>query len=109
MRIVCPSCGSEMSSQDLRTRWGGGSECPNCSASLRWSPPYHMIVLWGSSPILIFLIATKGIREGLLPILAMALEWLIGSIIVAILVSLIHPPKLKLTSGRSTPPTLLGK
>jgi len=107
--VVCPSCGSGMSSQDLRARWGGGSECPNCCASLRWSPPYHMIVLWGSFPILVFFIATKGIREGLVSIMTMAVTWLIGSTVVAILVSLIHPPKLKLTSDDGAPPTLFGK
>ena len=109
MKVVCPSCGSGMSSQDLRIRWRGGSECPLCGAALRWSPPYHLIALWGSFPILVFFIATEGIPEGPLSILTMVVTWLLESIAVAVVLGLIKPPKLKLARDNSAPPTLFGK
>ena len=110
MIVACPNCGSNLSPHELKVRWGGGSECPVCCAALRWSPPYHLIVLWGSFPILVFLVLSEGIRGGIALVIAMVLTWLLQGIAISVILARIKPPKLKLADDSgSGPPSLFGR
>jgi hypothetical protein len=107
--VACPSCGSNLSPHKLKTRLRGGSECPVCNAALRWSPPYHLIVLWGSFPILVFFVVSEGIRGGIRLVIMMVLTWLLQSIAISVILAWIKPPKLKLAEDGNAPPTLFTK
>jgi len=82
--------------------WGsaGAADCPVCSASVRLSPPYPLIVLWGTFPILCFFLVSTGIREGILLPLKMIVIWFVGSLIVSVLISQVWPPQLRLSRRR---------
>src|ERR1700741_298067 len=98
MKLTCPSCGSDVSSHRLRPDFtSGGMECQNCGAGVRFSPPYVLIIGWGSFPILCVLLVTKGIRDGLLVSLEMVTLWFVGSIVISALLSQFKPPTLKLS------------
>jgi hypothetical protein len=66
--------------------------------SVRLSPPYPLIALWGTFPILCFFLVTTGIHEGFLLPLKMIVIWFVGSLIASVLISQVWPPKLKLAS-----------
>ena len=98
--LECPSCHTTLKSSMLRAEFGsrkGHVICPSCNRTLRYSPPYHMITLWGSSPIFIYFLLTRGIREGWLSSVRMLLAWFVGSIVVSAYISRIKPPILKLS------------
>ena len=99
LTFTCPKCGSSILSSELRVDWGssGAANCPVCNASVRCSPAYPLIVLWGSFPVLCFLLVRTGIRNGLVSPFRMIVIWFVGSLLVSLLISQIWPPKLKLT------------
>lgn len=110
--IQCPSCASQLDPQWLRSSWGKPNEvvCPICCLRLRYSPPYRLIVLGASLPLLAFFVATTGFREGVLVTVASVAAWIGVSMVAGGLLSYVKPPKLKLVSRRRTrPPELLGK
>jgi hypothetical protein len=110
--IECPNCASKLDARWLRKRWNSPNEvlCPMCCVRLRYSPPYRLIILGTSLPLLAFFIATTGIREGALATVSSAVTWFAGSLAASALLSYVKPPKLKLASPRSgATPELLGK
>jgi len=110
--LHCPRCKSELQPQQLKAEWGlkGGVQCPVCGASLRYSPPYPTLALWGSFPLLAFFLAKTGIHEGILVWVKAAVVWFLGSVVVSVLASYVRPPKLKLApKDDNAPPDLFGK
>jgi hypothetical protein len=99
MTLVCPRCGSTITSRQLRVEWGsgGGVVCPRCGASLRYSPPYHLILAWGSFPILCFFLATKGVLYGAFFCIKITILWFFGSIGISYVLASFLPFKLKLS------------
>jgi hypothetical protein len=69
--------------------------------------------MWGSFPILCFLLVTKGIRGGLLFSVKLVLIWFFGSMVFSALLARIKPPKLKLAppkdEDKDAPIELFGK
>jgi hypothetical protein len=85
-------------------------ECPECGVGLRYSPPFDLIILWGSFSIFCFLLVTKGIQGGLLFSVKLVLIWFFGSMVFSALLARIKPPKLKLASpDKDAPIELFGK
>ena len=115
MTFTCPNCGSRVAPNRLRVDWrsAGRMECPGCSIGLRYSPPYDLIILWGSFPFLCFLLVTKGIQGGLLFSLKLVVIWFVGSIVISGLLGQVIPPKLKLAppkdEDKDAPIELFGK
>ena len=96
----------------LRTEWGSGKGrvlCPACSKSLRLSPPYPLIILWGSFPVFLYFLLTRGIREGWFSSIKMLLAWFVGSALVSVYVSEIKPPILNPTPPDNNAPIELFK
>jgi hypothetical protein len=110
--IQCPHCASQLDPQWLRSEAAGSrsgtrlrSVCPNC-----YSPPYRLIVLGASLPLLAFFVATTGFREGVLVTVASVAAWIGVSMVAGGLLSYVKPPKLKLASRRpAAAPELLRK
>jgi hypothetical protein len=109
MSFECPNCKSNLQPQDLKNEWGCGTHCVLCGAKVRYSPPYHLIILFGSLPFLIAELAVRGIEQGLLASIIMVIIWFFGSIYLAIFISWIRPPKLKLECDEDlySPPSIL--
>jgi hypothetical protein len=110
--IQCPNCASQLDPQWLRSSWRNPNEvlCPICCLRLRYSPPYKLIMLGASLPVLAFFLATTGFREGALVAVALVAAWIGVSMAASALLSHVKPPKLKLSSRRHpAPPELLGK
>ena len=103
--FVCPKCKSRIEPEQLRTEWGsfGVVDCPSCGAALRYSPPYPLIILWGSLPILCYFLLAKGMHEGVVYCVKLALLWFVGSIAVSVLASQIRPLTLKLARDDDKP------
>jgi hypothetical protein len=70
--------------------------CPTCNTSLSFSPPYPLIILWGSFPVFLYFLLTRGIREGWFSSIKMLLAWFVGSLVASVYISQIKPPILKL-------------
>ena len=115
MTFTCPNCGSRFTPNRLRVdrESAGLMECPECGIGLRYSPPYPLIIMWGSFPILCVLLVTKGIQGGLLFSVKLVVIWFVGSIVISALLARIKPPKLKLASrkdkDKGEPIELFGK
>jgi hypothetical protein len=107
MLFECPKCSAKVTPQELRTEWGGGVTCPACSASLRYWPPYHFIVMWITLPALCWLIITRGIAQGLVFCLRLVVLWIMGWLVLSLILSWIKPPKLKLARRDGDPPIQL--
>ena len=110
--IQCPNCASQLDPQWLRSSWGKPNEvvCPICCLRLRYSPPYRLIVLGASLPLLAFFVATTGFRGGALVSVASVAAWVGVSMAASALLSYVKPPKLKLASHRPpAAPELLRK
>jgi hypothetical protein len=113
MTFTCPNCGSKVAPYRLRVDWGsaGRMECPECGIGLRYSPPYDLIILWGSFPFLCFFLVTKGIQGGLFFSAKLVLTWFFGSMLFSALLGRVRPPKLKLAcpKDKDGPIQLFGK
>jgi hypothetical protein len=110
--IQCPNCASQLDPQWLRSSWGKPNEvvCPICCLRLRYSPPYRLIMLGASLPLLAFFVATVGFREGAFVAVASVAAWIAASMAASALLSYVKPPTLKLVSRRPpAAPELLGK
>jgi prepilin signal peptidase PulO-like enzyme (type II secretory pathway) len=88
----------------LKNEWGNGIHCRKCSAEVRYSPPYPVIFLFGSAPILVAALAVRGVEEGFVASIKMVLAWFLGSICAAVFFSWIKPPKLKLANDGDEDP-----
>ena len=96
----------------LHTEWGsskGRVRCPTCNRSLRLSPPYPLIVLWGSSPVFVYYLLTRGIHDGWFSSIKMLLAWLLGSVVASVYISQIKPPVLRLSPPNDDSPIQLFK
>jgi hypothetical protein len=100
VNLKCPHCGSDLSPRELRAQWGGGSQCVICGAQVRLSPSYPLLVLWGSFPFLCIVLAREGIARGIFFSVKIVIVWFFGSILLAVLLSRIKPPKLKSMSPK---------
>lgn len=104
MTFECPSCRSTLKLRDLKNEWGNGIHCALCGAEVRYSPPYQNIILFGSSPIMVAALAVRGIQQGLVASIMIVVAWFVGSIWLAILISIVKPPKLKLANDGDEDP-----
>lgn len=97
--LECPACKSRMKSSAFRAELGskGRTICPVCSASLRLSPPYPIIALLGTFPILYFFVVTRGVNEGLFSLIRMLFIRFLGSVVLSVYLSRFKPPVLKLS------------
>jgi hypothetical protein len=110
--IQCPHCASQLDPQWLRSSWGKPNEvvCPICCLRLRYSPPYRLIMLGASLPLLAFFIATTGFRDGAIVAVASVAAWIGVSMAASAVLSYVKPPKLKLAPRRPpAAPELLRK
>jgi hypothetical protein len=104
--IRCPNCASQLEPPWLRSSWRNPNEvlCPICCLRLRYSPPYRLILLGASLPLLAFFIGTTAFREGALVAVASVAVWIGVSMAASALLSYVKPPKLKLAPRRQAPP-----
>jgi hypothetical protein len=104
MLFICPGCGSPLQPQDIKYERGNGIHCGFCKEELRYSPPYHNILLFGSAPLMVAAVALWGVENGLIGVFKIILAWFFGSIALATLISWIKPPKLRLANDNDEDP-----
>ena len=112
MTLECPKCCSKLASATLRVDWFskiGATACPVCGAKFRLSPPYPLIFLWGSFPVLCFFLFTRGFQQGVLSSVRMVVAWFFGSVIASVYISRVRPPMLKLLGPDKDTPIQLFK
>ena len=90
--------------QDIRYERGDGIHCGFCTEELRYSPPYHNILLVGSAPLMVAAIALGGVEIGLIGVFKVVLAWFFGSIALATRISWIRPPKVRLANDNDEDP-----
>jgi hypothetical protein len=76
-----------------------------CITRLRYSPPCRLIALGSSLPLLVFFIATTGLRAGALVVVSATVIWLGCSVAAGAMLTSLIPRKLKLNSRRSNSPS----
>lgn len=98
--------------QQFKVDWDsrrGNVGCPVCNASLRYPPDYPKITHLATLTLLLYFLASSGVREGILASAKAVVIGVLGSIAIDALITRVKPPKLKLVSDDKGPPSLFGK
>jgi hypothetical protein len=117
MIFVCPRCGATLKHSDLRVSvkdavvLGNSRLCPSCGIEVCYHPDYGRIILISTLPLLLIALRLWGVEAGLWTCVTMLIAWWFGSVWLAVMVTQIFPPKLRLANkdddvGPFSPPTM---